>query len=148
MNKVQLLIFCLFLSLIYPSCSQNLEQKIIGEWGISMMQESNGQKYLVDCPDFILFRSDGSYQVTNDCEMSGDNKIGLYEKGKWNSDETQYTITLFEREFLNKEISEHMYYSRHDNLVLVVDYIDTNGLRLCVDDGYECTMVTYEVYKD
>lgn len=138
--------FKLMVMILLPfnqACSQNSE-RIIGEWGLSLVQENRGQKFAIECPDYLLFESEGTYTIFNDCEMHEDNKEAIIERGNWNLNSKTMRITLSNREFTNLKFSDYTFHGAKENLTLVIDQILDNELWFCVDDGFDCIIEKYE----
>ena len=121
------------------ACSQNLPHKIIGEWSMSLVQEGDGKKYAMECPDVLSFEANGQYQIFNDC-YGNDIENPIIERGKWIFDIKENKISLKDRKFSSS-------YTFHDStpaLTLYVKEITDKSMKLCFNNKDGCITENYE----
>lgn len=130
---IKILLF--FLILGTTACAQDLSEKIEGKW-----------KYVDDmeCPDFLIFKSDGSYTILNDCG-SQDPRMPIVEKGNWNFDIKENAIRLINREFVSKNSVFSEYHGKNNKLIFYVKNITENDMLLCFgDNNKDCADENYK----
>ena len=89
-------LYIIFLFLLNPF--QSSKPQIVGEWVYGGVANKKTQAdYVVECPDFIEFRSNGTYTVLNDCY--GDAVKPIVETGKWSVNAPSQKLILSERRF-------------------------------------------------
>lgn len=139
--KIKLIVYMIFL-LCNSSCSQNVSEKILGEW---MIENS------YDCEwtsDLIIFRSDNKYLIYNDFDFVAiidENTLpefsilmdergsvtALTETGSWIYNQSTNQIILTERNFIKKISFFNEYYGKGDKLIFEVRNITFDSLDIC-----------------
>ena len=122
------------LMLINTGCAQDLSYKIEGKW-----------KYVDDmeCPDFLIFKTDGSYTILNDCG-SQDPRMPIVEKGNWSFDIKEKAIKLTNREFISPNSVFSEYHGKDKELVFYVKNISENDMLLCFgNNNNDCANENY-----
>jgi len=130
---IKILLFTLILGT--TACAQDLSEKIKGKW-----------KYVDDmeCPDFLIFKSDGSYTILNDCG-SQDPRMPIVEKGKWNFDIKENAIRLTNREFISKNSVFSEYHGKNKELIFYVKNVTENDMLLCFgNNNKDCADENYK----
>jgi len=118
------------------ACSQNASHKIIGSWLYKGTE--NNKKQVIECPDMLVFNTDGNYSILNDC-YGDDIESPTVEQGKWTFDSKENKITLKDRKFSTN-------YNFHDSSPALAFYIRESTdkfLKICFNQN-NCTVEKYE----
>lgn len=119
--KIHLYIIFLFLL----NLPQSSKPQIVGEWKYGGVANKKTQaEHIVECPDFIEFRSNGTYTVLNDCY--GDAVKPVVETGKWNINASSQKLTLSERRFIT---NYHLYSPKR---IVEIAIVSIDGKKLIV----------------
>jgi len=122
------------------ACSQNASNKIIGNWLYKGTENNMGQG--MECPDLLVFNTDGNYSILNDC-YGDDIKSPIVEQGKWVYDSKEKKITLKDRIYSTN-------YTFHHNTPVLTLYVKEGTaklLKLCFNQG-NCIAENYEKISD
>jgi len=123
--RVLIKIFLFSSMLGTTACAQDLSEKIEGKWKYADSME---------CPDFLIFKADGSYTILNDCG-SQDPRMPVVEKGSWSFDIKENAIKLTNREFISKNSVFSEYHGKDKELVFYVKNISENNMLLCFESN-------------
>jgi hypothetical protein len=135
-RKINFILFKILL-LSKAACSQNQTDVLEGQWVLKQVHLQD----IYECADVILFRKDKSYQILNDC-YGKDGRNPIIEEGIWEYDSDRMLISLFFRKF-HIEISDYVYRSTADRLLVSVREIESNVLILCFEERFECKEEKY-----
>jgi hypothetical protein len=96
MKIILAICFVLTLSIFEVTAQSVLNKKnILGKWEYS---KKNDKNLFVECPDVLIFKSDGKYTVLNEC-YGNDGMNPIVETGYWKLNSNKKQLSL-NRKFL------------------------------------------------
>ena len=121
MTKLARALFVLFL-ISTSACTQGGEKsgKLVGRW---MNTSVDGDA--IECPDLLVFDSDGRYSILNDC-YGKDPRNPVTESGKWIFSSSASQLRLSDRVF----VTNYSLWERTEELQVRVEKLSSNTLTL------------------